>query len=136
MENAEERKKMKKIEKEEQLKKQKDDEKDESFRSTIKEYDWNRYEMETEDLLIRLPEYVHEIREEGNAQHHCVATYIDRMVAGETCILFIRKKEEPDKSYYTVEVIRGKYNVVPSEDVEEFMKIFKKSLRTAERKAS
>ena len=130
-------------EKEEQLKKQKDDEKDESFRSTIKEYGWNRYEMETEDLLIRLPEYVHEIREEGNAQHHCVATYMDRMVAGETCILFIRKKEEPDKSYYTVEVrddeviqVRGKYNAAPSEDVEEFMKIFKKNLRKVERKAS
>ena len=48
-------------EKEEQLEKQKDDEKDESLRTTIKEHDWNRYEMETEDLLIRLPEYVHEI---------------------------------------------------------------------------
>ena len=99
--------------------------------------------METEDLLIRLPEYVHEIREEGNAQHHCVATYMDRMVAGETCILFIRKKEEQDKSYYTVEVrdneviqVRGKYNVAPSEDVEEFMKVFKKNIRKAERKAS
>ena len=130
-------------EKEEQLEKQKDDEKDESLRTTIKEHDWNRYEMETEDLLIRLPEYVHEIREEGNAQHHCVATYMDRMIAGETCILFIRKKEEQDKSYYTVEVrddeviqVRGKYNVAPSEDVEEFMKVFKKNIRKAERKAS
>ena len=94
-------------------------------------------------MLIRLPECAHEIRKEGNAQHHCVATYMDRMVAGETCILFIRKKEEPDKSYYTVEVrddeviqVRGKYNVAPSEDVEEFMKVFKKNIRKAERKAS
>lgn len=53
------------------------------------------------------------------------------------------KKEEPDKSYYTVEVrddevmqVRGKYNADPSEDVEEFMKIFKKNLRKVERKAS
>ena len=99
--------------------------------------------METEQLLIRLPKCAHEIRKEGNTQHHCVATYMDRMVAGETCILFIRKKEEPDKSYYTVEVkddeviqVRGKYNVAPSEDVEEFMKIFKRNLRKTERKAS
>ena len=125
------------------LEKESDDKKDRKLKRTIKRKGWTRYEMETEELLIRLPECAHEIRKEGNAQHHCVATYMDRMVAGETCILFIRKKEEPDKSYYTVEVrddeviqVRGKYNVAPSEDVEEFMKIFKKNLRKVERKAS
>lgn len=99
--------------------------------------------METDDLLIRLPNSAHEIRQEGNRQHHCVATYIDRMVQGKTCILFIRKKANPDKSYYTVEVkddvviqVRGKYNMSPSEDVEEFMEIFKRRIKRAERKAS
>lgn len=126
-----------------ELEKEADDKKDRKLKRTIKRKGWTRYEMETEELLIRLPECAHEIRKEGNAQHHCVATYMDRMVAGETCILFIRKKEDPDKSYYTVEVrdneviqVRGKYNVAPSEDVEEFMKIFKKNLRKVERKAS
>lgn len=126
-----------------ELEKESDDKKDRKLKRTIKRKGWTRYEMETEELLIRLPECAHEIRKEGNAQHHCVATYMDRMVAGETCILFIRKKEEPDKSYYTVEVrddeviqVRGKYNAAPSEDVEEFMKIFKKNLRKIERKAS
>ena len=126
-----------------ELEKESDDKKDRKLKRTIKRKGWTRYEMETEELLIRLPECAHEIRKEGNVQHHCVATYMDRMVAGETCILFIRKKEEPDKSYYTVEVrddeviqVRGKYNVAPSEDVEEFMKIFKKNLRKVERKAS
>ena len=126
-----------------ELEKESDDKKDRKLKRTIKRKGWTRYEMETEELLIRLPECAHEIRKEGNAQHHCVATYMDRMVAGETCILFIRKEEEPDKSYYTVEVrndeviqVRGKYNAAPSEDVEEFMKIFKKNLRKVERKAS
>lgn len=126
-----------------ELEKESDDKKDRKLKRTIKRKGWTRYEMETEQLLIRLPKCAHEIRKEGNAQHHCVATYMDRMVAGETCILFIRKKEEQDKSYYTVEVkdneviqVRGKYNVAPSEDVEEFMKIFKRNLRKTERKAS
>lgn len=126
-----------------ELEKESDDKKDRKLKRTIKRKGWTRYEMETEQLLIRLPKCEHEIRKEGNAQHHCVATYMDRMVDGETCILFIRKKEEPDKSYYTVEVrddeviqVRGKYNVAPSEEVEEFMKIFKKNLRKVERKAS
>ena len=126
-----------------ELEKESDDKKDRNLKRTIKRKGWTRYEMETEQLLIRLPKCAHEIRKEGNAQHHCVATYMDRMVAGETCILFIRKKEEQDKSYYTVEVkdneviqVRGKYNVAQSEDVEEFMKVFKKNIRKAERKAS
>ena len=126
-----------------QMQKAEDDEKDKNLNKTIKHKGWNRYEMETEDLLIRLPECAHEIRKEGNAQHHCVATYMDRMVAGETCILFIRKKSEPDKSYYTVEVrngvviqVRGKYNMNPSEDVKKFMEIFEKNIRKTERKAS
>lgn len=126
-----------------ELEKESDDKKDRKLKRTIKRKGWTRYETEIEQLLIRLPKCAHEIRKEGNAQHHCVATYMDRMVAGETCILFIRKKEEPDKSYYTVEVkddeviqVRGKYNVAPSEDVEEFMKIFKRNLRKTERKAS
>lgn len=126
-----------------ELEKEADDKKDRKLKRTIKRKGWTRYEMETEQLLIRLPKCAHEIRKEGNAQHHCVATYMDRMLAGETCILFIRKKEEQDKSYYTVEVrdneviqVRGKYNVDPSEDVEEFMKVFKKNIRKAERKAS
>ena len=126
-----------------ELEKESDDKKDRKLKRTIKRKGWTRYEMEIEQLLIRLPKCAHEIRKEGNAQHHCVATYMDRMVAGETCILFIRKKEEPDKSYYTVEVkddeviqVRGKYNVAPSEDVEEFMKIFKRNLKKTERKAS
>lgn len=75
-----------------ELEKESDDKKDRKLKRTIKRKGWTRYEMETEQLLIRLPKCAHEIRKEGNAQHHCVATYMDRMVAGETCILFIRKK--------------------------------------------
>ena len=58
------------------------------------------------------------------------------MVSGETCILFIRKKEEPEESYYTVEVregevvqVRGKYNADPKEDVKKFMNTFKKRIQ-------
>ena len=120
----------------------KDDEKDGMLSEAIKRGGWTIYEMETDDLLIRLPKRVREIRREGQSQHHCVATYIDRMVSGETCILFIRKKAEPQESYYTVEIrgeeviqVRGKYNKDPGEDVVKFMEIFKRRIHTAMRKA-
>lgn len=124
-----------KKEREEKLAKKKDDEKDTDFQKTIQSRGWGNYEMETEDLFIRLPKRVREIREEGNNQHHCVATYIDRMVNGETCILFIRKKSAPEESYYTAEVrgreviqVRGKYNKDATEDVKKFMSIFTRKI--------
>lgn len=119
-----------------ELQGKKDDQKDGTLREMIKRSGWKAYEMETDDLLMRLPKRVREIRQEGQNQHHCVATYIDRMVSGETCILFIRKKEEPEESYYTVEVregeviqVRGKYNKDPGEDVKKFMNTFKKRIQ-------
>lgn len=119
-----------------ELQGKKDDQKDGTLREMIKRHGWNAYEMEMDDLLIRLPKRVREIRQEGQNQHHCVATYIDRMVSGETCILFIRKKEEPEESYYTVEAregeviqVRGKYNKDPGEDVKKFMNTFKKRIQ-------
>lgn len=123
-------------EREIELQGKKDDQKDGTLREMIKRSGWKAYEMETDDLLMRLPKRVREIRQEGQNQHHCVATYIDRMVSGETCILFIRKKEEPEESYYTVEVregeviqVRGKYNKDPGEDVKKFMNTFKKRIQ-------
>ena len=100
-------------------------------------------EMETEQFLLRLPKRIHEIRQEGNAMHHCVATYIDRVAKGETTILFLRKKQNPETPFYTMEVnngamiqCRAKYNGPMTEEVKEFVELFqKKKLRSTERKA-
>lgn len=121
-----------------------DQKKDKMFCETVEKRGWKYYEMEDENFLLRLPKEVHEIRQEGNAMHHCVATYIDRMVAGETCILFLREKADPDTPYYTMEVrdgrviqCRAKYNGTMTEEVEAFVEKFKKiKLKMLERKAS
>lgn len=125
------------------IKKMEDAEKEEAYRKTVKKRKWKNYEMESGELLLRLPDTPVDIREEGNRQHHCVATYIDRMVKGETCIVFIRKKENPEESFYTMEVregnvvqVRGKYNREPPEEVKRFVEEFKrKKLRVQERMA-
>lgn len=100
-------------------------------------------EMETEQFVLRLPKRIHEIRQEGNAMHHCVATYIDRVAKGETTILFLRKKQDPETPFYTMEVnngvmiqCRAKYNRPMTEEVKEFVELFKrKKLKRTERKA-
>ena len=64
------------------------------------------YGVEDEECFIRAPRDAVEIIREGHAMHHCVAgeRYTEKMVRGESYILFIRKKAEPEKPWYTMEM--------------------------------
>ena len=61
-------------------------------------------EFEDKDYLIRLPVDKNEIIKEGMELHHCVGSYAERHETGDTTIMFLRKKSEPDKPFYTIEV--------------------------------
>ena len=68
----------------------------------------NRHlEWENGNYLIRMPTGAEDIRDEADQMHHCVATYIPQIEAGEKIVMFMRDKEDPDKSLVTVEVING-----------------------------
>jgi hypothetical protein len=41
---------------------------------------------------------------EGNMLHHCVKSYVDRVANKTTNIMFIRKRDEKDIPFFTVEV--------------------------------
>ena len=86
-------------------------------------------ETEIDDLLFLAPHSLQEIVEEGQVLHHCVGSqhYLEQYTKGKTTIVFIRRKEEPDKPYFTLEYrekrviqVQGKYNRghIP-EEVEE-----------------
>ena len=64
-------------------------------------------EWEQGNYLIRMPTGAEDIRDEADQMHHCVATYIPQIEAGEKIVMFMRDKEAPDKSLITVEVIDG-----------------------------
>lgn len=90
-------------------------------------------------LFIRLPYEASELKKEGEALHHCVATYIDRVMKGETAIFFVRKLEEPDKPYYTLEwkdhkvaQCRGSHNCDMTPEVKAFTKIFGEQMKEYE----
>lgn len=59
---------------------------------------------EDENYLIRLPVNSDEVQQEGLALHHCVGGYAYSHESGATTIMFLRKKSEPDKPFYTIEV--------------------------------
>lgn len=61
------------------------------------------FEAEDNEFLIRLPLKLSEIVEEGSKLSHCVGGYTDRHATGSTTILFLRKKSEANKPFYTIE---------------------------------
>ena len=73
------------------------------FENNIK----HEYEIEYKDYIFIYPKSAEEIRAEGKNNHNCVATYINKVIKGQCDILFLRKKNEPNKSLVTIEVRNG-----------------------------
>ena len=57
-----------------------------------------------EEFLIRLPSHSDDLYTEGAAMHNCVRIYTDDVCRGSTRIVFLRKKNQPEKSFGTIEV--------------------------------
>lgn len=70
------------------------------------------YDFDEGDFLVRVAKDGAEIVAEGNALHHCVGGYVERHLTCKTTILFLRRKDEPDKPFYTVEMREGKLQQV------------------------
>ena len=62
-----------------------------------------KYCFEHDGLILRPARQLIELIDEGNALSHCVGSYIDGYAEGRTDILFLRKAEEPDKPWRTIE---------------------------------
>lgn len=59
------------------------------------------------DYCIIVPKNADDVVEEGNKMNHCVGSYIGRISKKDTFIVFMRKQEEEDAPYITVEVKNG-----------------------------
>ena len=100
-----------------------------------------RYEYENEEYKIIVPKRLTDIMSEGNALHHCVGStdrYFERIRDQETYICFLRRKEEPELPYYTIEVEpggtirqhRGMYDEEPNiEEIRGFLREWQKVLK-------
>lgn len=94
-------------------------------------------------LLIRPCASEVELRDEGRALHHCVATYAANHARGATAILFIRRASAPDEPFFTLEFDekrlevrqnRGLRNCDRTPEVREFEKAWLKFVRAQNRK--
>lgn len=88
-----------------------DAKKDEFFQVETERYG-KLYSYKTDDYMIIPPKNMKDLFEEGRKLNHCVGSYSDRIIAGETCIMFIRKVSEPQKPYFTIEISQRNNYVV------------------------
>lgn len=106
-----------------------------------------RYCFEYQGFFIRPAASTKEMIAEGKALNICVGTYaqgyMTRHANGKTTILLIRRKEEPEKPYFTMEVrneeiiqVQGKKHCLPDGEVKVFVEQFEKHCLKKKAKAS
>ena len=101
-----------------------------------------KLEFSCGQLMIRQPQSIEEIIDEGAALNHCVGGYAGRHAEGKLHILFIRTADKPDVPYYTMELdldgtirqVRGYHNQATTPQVEEFVAAYKEHLASIYKK--
>jgi hypothetical protein len=73
---------------------------DEKFKSLV---NYN-YEWENGEYAVVAPKSTGDIKSEGSNLNHCVGSYIDSVLNGRTQILFMRKTDNLEESYVTLEI--------------------------------
>ena len=101
----------------------------------------NAFLIKGKGLILRVPRDAQEIKNEGAALRHCVGTYVDRVAKGQTHIFFVRRVEEPDTPYFTMEYnngrviqCRGSHNCGMPASVKAFVAAFEKLMKEREEK--
>lgn len=104
-------------------------------------------EFSEKGLTIIAADSQEALNKESAVLHHCVKTYGERLAEGRCWIFFIRRQEDPDTPFYTLETktngdfvqCRGKSNCSMTKEVEEFKNDFihqlKANLKKEARKA-
>ena len=103
-----------------------------------------RFAFQTDEFRIVVPKKASDITREGRLQHHCVGAsdnYIANMNNEKFFILFLRKNEDPESPYYTLEAtwdgeikqFYAAYDRQPDkEKIEAVLKEFTKSVKKRE----
>ncbi len=85
--------------------------------------------------MVVVPNDLFSIKEEGHILRHCVGNYISKILDEESIILFIRSLDQPEKSFYTMEIkgnqinqCHGYRNKDMTEEIERFVEKYKKAV--------
>jgi hypothetical protein len=79
--------------------------KEESYKKIKESYE--KYKYSEDKYAVVPPASLKSIVNEGIALNHCVKTYIDKVLEQKTNILFIRRPEDLEKPFFTLEIKDG-----------------------------
>lgn len=66
-----------------------------------------RFEGECDKYVFTVPKTKQDFYDEATTQCNCLASYVDKFAEGRCEIVFMRKKDSPDVSFVTIEVVGG-----------------------------
>lgn len=73
---------------------------------------WKEFELSDDNFCMCYPQNPEEIIIEGQKLRHCVGSYVRDVADGKTTILFIRKLDEREEPFFTLELRDGKVRQV------------------------
>ena len=76
-----------------------------------------KFSLSLNGITIRPARSAGELAAEGKILHHCVESYAELVSKGETFISFIRRVEEPDMSWYTLNLDKDLRKVVQNRGI-------------------
>lgn len=88
------------------------------------------YDFKYKGLMAIVPQTPQEIIEEAQAQKNCLRSYIERVRNGNTVVVFVRRKDDPEKTFLSAEIYDGKLTQLKgycnsnprSKEINEFVK--------------
>ena len=90
---------------------------------------------EDEEYIIRPLENLDDLFQEAASQHNCLESYIDFQCKGLYQLYFMRKKDNPNKSFITIEVnddhivqALAKFNKEPEDKIKKILKLWESRL--------
>jgi hypothetical protein len=72
---------------------------------------FKKFEYSDDEFMIIAPKSASDVINEGVNQRNCVGAYVNRVIDGQTVILFLRRKDNPEKSLVTIEISPETYSV-------------------------
>lgn len=83
-------------------------EEEKKWKEAVKNFEFSKKIYYIGNYILRYPKNFDELAEEGRKLMHCVSSYKNRIANKQTEVLFLRKKNNPDEPFYTVEYNKGK----------------------------
>ena len=100
---------------------------------------WQALEVENDEFIMRLPRSGHDLYMEGQAQHNCVGSYTDRIIKGDSLVLFLRRRQAPEAAFGTIELSPKSLRILQTEgrchtalptDAANFLRWYEKKILT------